>query len=61
MSSLPVMKSASKVNGIVFILMLSGMLVYSLPYLYSFSSNQTQVANLYADGELLRKFESYYD
>ncbi|SEG77137.1 alginate O-acetyltransferase AlgX-related protein [Marinobacterium lutimaris] len=63
MSNLPVMRSASKVNGILFILMLVGMVIYSLPSIYKFSKTQTQAQSweLFTDGELLRQFEVFYD
>jgi len=58
---LPVMKTASKVNGIMFIVMLAGMFVYSLPAVFTFARNQTQSLDMFFDGELLRKFETFYD
>jgi alginate O-acetyltransferase complex protein AlgJ len=59
----PVMKSASKINGIAFILMLAVMLVYSLPAVFSFAKTQSQAKafELFMSGALLRKFEDYYD
>ncbi len=58
---LPVMLSASKVNGVVFILMLLGMFIYSLPAVYSFARNQSQGVEMFFDGALLRQFETFYD
>ena len=57
----PVMNSASKVNGILFCLVLAGMFVYSLPPVFSFAKNQSDAWNLFVDGKLLRKFEQAYD
>lgn len=56
----PVMNSASKVNGILFCLVLAGMFVYSLPPVFSFAKNQSDAWNLFVDGKLLRKFEQAY-
>ena len=58
---LPVMKTASKANGVMFILMLVGMFAYSLPAVFNFARNQTQSMDMFFDGELLRKFETFYD
>lgn len=58
---LPVMRTASKVNGYVFILMLAGMLLYSLPAVFGFARTQTQAVSLFVDGQLLRQFEQFYD
>ncbi|NER59333.1 hypothetical protein G3435_03785 [Pseudomonas sp. MAFF212428] len=57
----PVMSSASKVNGILFCLVLAGMFVYSLPPVFSFAKNQGDAWTLFVDGKLLRKFEQLYD
>ncbi|QVM89628.1 alginate O-acetyltransferase [Pseudomonas entomophila] len=57
----PVMKSASKANGVLFALVLAAMFVYSLPPVVSFARNQTDAWNLFVDGKLLRKFEQAYD
>ncbi|MBH3428090.1 alginate O-acetyltransferase [Pseudomonas alkylphenolica] len=57
----PVMNSASKVNGILFAVVLAGMFVYSLPPVFSFAKNQSDAWNLFVDGKLLRKFEQVYD
>jgi len=58
---LPVMLSASKVNGVVFILMLAGMFLYSLPAAFSFARNQAQGVEMFFDGASLRQFETFYD
>lgn len=57
----PVMNSASKANGILFVLVLAVMFVYSLPPVFSFARTQTDTWNLFVDGKLLRKFEQVYD
>lgn len=57
----PVMNSANKANGIIFLLVLAGMFVYSLPPVFSFARTQTDAWNLFVDGKLLRKFEQSYD
>lgn len=57
----PVMNSASKANGILFVLVLAAMFVYSLPPVFSFARTQTDTWNLFVDGKLLRKFEQVYD
>ena len=43
----PVMNSASKVNGILFCLVLAGMFVYSLPPVFSFAKNQGDAWTLF--------------
>ena len=58
---LPVMRSASKVNGIVFIAMLAGMFIYSLPAVFNFARTQPHGVGLFVDGKLLRQFETFYD
>lgn len=57
----PVMSSASKINGILFCVLLCGMFLYSLPAVIAFSSTQTQALSLFLDGKLVRKFEHFYD
>ncbi len=57
----PVMSSASKINGILFCVLLCGMFLYSLPAVLAFSSTQTQALSLFLDGKLVRKFEQFYD
>ncbi|WP_318864890.1 alginate O-acetyltransferase AlgX-related protein, partial [Pseudomonas soli] len=57
----PVMKTASKANGVIFALALAAMFVYSLPPVLSFARAQTDSWNLFVDGKLLRKFEQIYD
>ncbi|WP_416396924.1 alginate O-acetyltransferase AlgX-related protein [Allohahella sp. A8] len=57
----PVMQSASRVNGVLFIVMLAGMLVYSLPQLWRFATTEKDAASLFLSGELSRKFERAYD
>ncbi|MGO1501348.1 MAG: alginate O-acetyltransferase AlgX-related protein [Marinobacter sp.] len=57
----PTMTSASKVNGILFIAMLTVMFCYSVPKLWDFATHETQAVRLYADGQLSRKFEDDYD
>ncbi|MGG2396361.1 alginate O-acetyltransferase [Pseudomonas sp. SH1-B] len=57
----PVMNSASKINGIMFCVMLCGMFLYSLPAVFAFSNTQTQALSLFLDGKLVRKFEQFYD
>ena len=44
---LPVMRSASKVNGIVFIAMLAGMFIYSLPAVFNFARTQPHGVGLF--------------
>ncbi len=61
MHKLPVMRSASKLNGVIFIVILVAMAIYSLPSVYKFSKTQTQSFDLFMDGELLRQFEAFYD
>lgn len=58
---LPVMRSASRLNGILFIVLLAGMFVYSVPSLLSFARQQSGISELFADGQLSRQFEKYYD
>lgn len=57
----PVMQSAHRLNGALFILMISAMLIYSLPAVYQFSRSQTNATELFLDGKLLRTFERRYD
>jgi len=57
----PTMKSAHKANGILFCLMLAAMLIYSIPKVVQFAGEQPNAAELFADGKLLRKFETAYD
>lgn len=57
----PVMSSAHKLNGYLFCLMMAGMLLYSLPTVFSFGKSQTDALSLFMDGKLLRKFEQRYD
>lgn len=57
----PVMNSASKLNGLLFCVLLLGMFVYSLPVVFSFAKSQTDAYSLFMDGKLLRKFEQVYD
>ena len=57
----PTMKSAHKANGILFCLMLAAMLFYSIPKLGQFAGRQPNATELFADGKLLRKFETAYD
>lgn len=58
---LPVMRSASKINGIIFCMMLVSMFLYSLPTLYGFARTQENPAPLFLDGKLVRQFEQFYD
>jgi alginate O-acetyltransferase complex protein AlgJ len=55
------MTTASKVNGIAFIILLSGMFIYSAPKLWEFGEREKQAVQLYRDGQLSRKFEGQYD
>lgn len=57
----PVMNSASKINGILFCVMLCAMFLYSLPAVFAFAGTQTQALSLFLDGKLVRKFEQFYD
>lgn len=57
----PVMNSASKANGIVFVLALAAMFIYSLPPVFSFARTQSDAWHLFVDGKLLRSFEQVYD
>lgn len=57
----PVMKSASRVNGILFLIMMGVMLMYSLPQLWRFGTAEKDAAELFLSGELSRKFEKVYD
>ncbi|MDN4544651.1 MULTISPECIES: alginate O-acetyltransferase [unclassified Pseudomonas] len=57
----PVMKSASKVNGIAFCILLAVMLVYSIPKVVSFLRTQPDALALFLDGRLLRQLEMTYD
>lgn len=57
----PTMKSASRVNGYLFCVLLVGMLIYSIPAVTRFAGQQTEAAALFLDGKLLRKFETTYD
>ena len=57
----PVMKTASKANGVIFALALAAMFVYSLPPVLSFARAQSDSWSLFVDGKLLRKFEQVYD
>ncbi|SED00834.1 alginate O-acetyltransferase [Pseudomonas anguilliseptica] len=57
----PVMNSASKINGILFCVMLIGMFLYSLPAVFGFAGTQTQAMSLFLDGKLVRRLEQFYD
>lgn len=57
----PVMNSASKLNGLLFCVLLLGMFGYSLPVVFSFGKSQSDAYSLFMDGKLLRKFEQVYD
>lgn len=57
----PVMKSAHRINGILFCLMIGAMLIYSLPSVQQFARSQTNALELFVDGKLLRAFERRYD
>ena len=57
----PVIRSASKINGIAFCVLLAIMLMYSIPKVVDFSKSQTDAFSLFLDGRLLRKLESTYD
>ena len=59
----PVMTSAHRLNGILFIVMLLAMLAYSTPKVLQFASTQApaQAAEQFMSGQLLRQFERYYD
>lgn len=57
----PVMKSASKINGIAFCCLLAVMLVYSTPKVVNFAKAQTDALALFLDGRLLRQLEVTYD
>lgn len=57
----PVMKSAHRLNGVLFCLMIAGMLLYSLPAVHQFARSQTNALELFFDGKLLRAFERRYD
>lgn len=57
----PVMNSASKINGILFCVMLCAMFLYSLPTVFAFAGTQSQALSLFLDGKLVRKFEQFYD
>lgn len=61
--SFPVMSSASRVNGVLFILLLGAMLLYSTPRVVAFARTQepSTAATQFMSGELLRQFEDYYD
>ena len=61
--SFPVMSSASRVNGVLFILLLAAMLLYSTPRVVAFARTQepSTAATQFMSGELLRQFEDYYD
>lgn len=57
----PVITSASLWNGLLFIALLGGMFLYSLPAVFGFGKTQTDTWSLFVDGKLLRKFEQFYD
>ncbi len=57
----PVMTSASKLNGILFAVLLGAMLVYSLPAAWRFAADQSGHLALFVDGKLLRNLETRYD
>jgi alginate O-acetyltransferase complex protein AlgJ len=57
----PVMQSASRLNGIAFILLLVVMCAQSIPTLLHFAAVQQDSWKLFVDGKLLRRFETYYD
>lgn len=57
----PVIASASQLNGVLFIVLLGGMFLYSLPAVFSFGKTQSDTWSLFVDGKLLRKFERFYD
>ncbi|GAA3967653.1 alginate O-acetyltransferase AlgX-related protein [Allohahella marinimesophila] len=57
----PVMQSASRINGVLFLIMMTGMVVYSLPQLWRFATTEKDAASLFLSGELSRKFEKAYD
>lgn len=57
----PVMKSAHRLNGILFCVLIGAMLIYSLPVVQQFARSQTNALELFFDGKLLRAFERRYD
>ncbi|MBT1445098.1 hypothetical protein KJI95_11260 [Shewanella sp. JM162201] len=57
----PVMTKASRCNGVLFILMLSAMFLYSVPSLLRFTDTQQLAWDKFSEGELLREFEQFYD
>lgn len=57
----PTTQSSSKLNGILFILLIGGMFIYSAPTIFRFHDTQTNHWSLFMDGKLLRKYETFYD
>lgn len=57
----PVMQSASRLNGILFCLLLASLFVYSLPAVLRFAQQQENALSLFLDGQLIRRFEQAYD
>ena len=57
----PVMQSASRLNGILFCVMLAALFVYSLPSVLRFAQQQDDTLSLFLDGQLIRRFAQAYD
>lgn len=57
----PTTQSSSKLNGILFIVLIGGMFIYSIPSIFKFSETETDNWSLFMDGKLLRKYETFYD
>lgn len=57
----PVMKEAHKFNGYLFVVMLTLMVIYSLPKVGAYLDKEIDTVSLYFDGQLARDFEQDYD
>jgi alginate O-acetyltransferase complex protein AlgJ len=57
----PVMQSASRLNGILFCVLLASLFLYTLPGTLRFAQQQDGALALFMDGELIRRFEQAYD
>jgi alginate O-acetyltransferase complex protein AlgJ len=57
----PVMKEAHKINGYLFVAMLTVMALYSLPKIADYVKKDIDALVLFFDGQLARDFEQDYD
>lgn len=57
----PIIKSANKFNGYIFVTIAIMFLAYSLPLFATYIKKTENPGQLYLDGKLMRDFESMYD